>query len=186
MSTATENKTEFHCSCGRTFAHEISLKRHCWVTGHTAAEGSAEATNASATTPSTTVAEAVVAPSPVLIPAPVELPACAGVDVVEEAMRIMRAKQQAQQAFEVRQERERMMREAVACASAIVSQGVAKAGETTRQGAEVVRTGTLIAMRMLLMILVCASLVGTGMGLGRMMSAPADASTVSAHVLPAL
>jgi hypothetical protein len=179
VSTATENKTEFHCSCGRTFAHEISLKRHCWVTGHTAAEGGQEAA-------APVAAEVTAAVTPVVLPAPVELPACAGVDVVEEALRIMRAKQQAQQAFELRQERERQVREAVACATTIVQQSVAKVSETTRQGAEVVRTSTMLAMRMLLMILVCLSLVGTGMGLGRLMAAPADASTVSVRTLPAL
>lgn len=41
--SATTTEQEFKCSCGRAFSHEVSLKRHRWVTGHVEAEGAAEA-----------------------------------------------------------------------------------------------------------------------------------------------
>jgi hypothetical protein len=41
--SATTTQQEFKCSCGRAFSHEVSLKRHRWVTGHVEAEGAAEA-----------------------------------------------------------------------------------------------------------------------------------------------
>jgi hypothetical protein len=163
-ATKTDAKAEFQCSCGRTFAHEISLKRHCWVTGHTA-----------------DVAEAappeVEAPVPALV-APVEV-TLAAVDVVDEAIRILREKQMAQVAFEARQARERQVRAALECASTVVQQSVQKAAETTRQGAEVVRQSTLLALRMLLMILVCGGLLLAGMGVGRLLATPADASSAA-------
>ena len=164
-ATKTEATTaEFHCSCGRTFAHEISLKRHCWVTGHTA-EAVAEVAP---------VAEVVVAPTPVL--APLEL-TLAAVNVVDEAVRILREKQMAQVAFEARQARERQVRAALDCASAVVQQGIQKAAQTSRQGAEVVRQSTILAMRMLLMILVCGGLLLAGMSVGHLLATPADAAS---------
>ena len=164
-ATKTDAKAEFHCSCGRTFAHEISLKRHCWVTGHTADESTPEAA-------APAVEEAIV--TPVIAPVEVTL---AAVNVVDEAVRILREKQMAQVAFENRQARERQMRAALDCASAVVHQGVQKAAQTTRQGAELVRQSTLLALRMLVMILVCASLLLAGMGVGRLMASPADAAS---------
>lgn len=163
----TEAKAEFLCSCGRTFAHEISLKRHCWVTGHTA-EAIAEA--------AAPVVEAPVAAPTVIAPVEVTL---AAVDVVDEAIRILREKQMAQIAFEARQARERQVRAALDCASAAVQQGVQKAAETTRHGAEVVRQSAILALRMLLMILVCGSLLLAGMGVGRLLATPADASSAA-------
>lgn len=167
-ATKTDAKTEFHCSCGRTFAHEISLKRHCWVTGHTA-------DNVEAAPPSAAAAP-VAELTPVVI-APVELPSVASGNVVDEAVRILREKQQAQQAFEVRQARERQVRQVLDQASAVVSQGMQKAAETSRQGAEVVRQSAMLALRMLLMILICGGLLLTGMGVGRLLSSPADAAS---------
>lgn len=166
-ATKTENKAEFHCSCGRTFAHEISLKRHCWVTGHTA-ENVEPA-------PPAAVAAPVAEVTPVVI-APVELPAVASANVVDEAMRILREKQQAQHNFEVRQARERQVREVLTQAQVVVQQVSAKAAETSRQGCEVVRQSTVLALRMLLMILICGGLLLTGMGVGRLLSSPADAT----------
>lgn len=163
-ATKTEAKAEFHCSCGRTFAHEISLKRHCWVTGHTAAE----------------IAAPEAPPVPVEVVAPVVSPVevtLAAVDVVDEALRILREKQQAQAAYEARAERERQVRVALQCAQAVVQQGVQKAAETTREGVEVVRQSTLLALRMFLMLLVCGGLLLAGMGVGRLLATPADAAS---------
>lgn len=167
MSATTENKAEFHCSCGRTFAHEISLKRHCWVTGHTA-------DNVEAAPPSAAAAP-VAEVTPVVI-APVELPSLATVNVVDEALRILREKQQAQHAFEVRQARERQVREVLTTASAVVQQGMHKAAETSRQGVEVVRQSAVLALRLLLVVLICGGMLLTGMGVGRLLSSPADAT----------
>jgi hypothetical protein len=166
MSATTENKVEFHCSCGRTFAHEISLKRHCWVTGHTA--DNVEPAPAAAAAP---VAEV----TPVVI-APVELPSLASLNVVDEAVRILREKQQAQHAFEVRQARERQVRQVLDQASAVVQQGMCKAAETSRQGAEVVRQSAILFLRLMLVVLVCGGMLLTGMGVGRLLSSPADAA----------
>jgi len=170
MSATTENKAEFHCSCGRTFAHEISLKRHCWVTGHTA--DNVEAAPAA-------VAAVVAEVTPVVI-APVELPSIAPVNVVDEAVRILREKQQAQHAFEVRQARERQVRQVLDQAGAVVQQGMQKAAETSRQGAEVVRQTTVLLLRLLLVILVCGGMLLTGMGVGRLLASPADAAEAPA------
>lgn len=41
--SATTTEQEFKCSCGRAFSHEVSLKRHRWVTGHVEAAGAVEA-----------------------------------------------------------------------------------------------------------------------------------------------
>jgi hypothetical protein len=172
-ATKTDNKAEFHCSCGRTFAHEISLKRHCWVTGHTAENVEA----APAAAPAAQVAEV----TPVVV-APVELPGVAPANVVDEAMRILREKQQAQHNFEVRQARERQVREVLSQAQVVVQQVSAKAAETSRQGCEVVRQSTVLALRMLLMILICGGLLLTGMGVGRLLSSPADATEGPAQV----
>ena len=170
MSATTENKAEFHCSCGRTFAHEISLKRHCWVTGHTA--DNVEAAPAA-------VAAVVAEVTPVVI-APVELPSIAPVNVVDDAVRILREKQQAHHAFEVRQARERQVRQVLDQAGAVVQQGMQKAAETSRQGAEVVRQTTVLMLRLLLVILVCGGMLLTGMGVGRLLSSPADAAEAPA------
>lgn len=168
-ATKTEAKAEFHCSCGRTFAHEISLKRHCWVTGHTA-EVAVESAPAAA--------EPVAAPAEVVV-APVEV-TLAAVNVVDEAVRILREKQAAQIAFEARQERERQMRAALDCAHQALNQGVQRAAVAGRQGAEMVCQSTLLAMRMLLMILVCGGLLLAGMGVGRLLATPADAAPAAA------
>ncbi|MBX3168470.1 MAG: hypothetical protein KF760_13720 [Candidatus Eremiobacteraeota bacterium] len=174
MSATTENKAEFHCSCGRTFAHEISLKRHCWVTGHTA-------DNVEPHPPSAAPAAPVAEVTPVVI-APVELPTIAPVNVVDEAVRILREKQQAQHAFEVRQARERQVRQVLDQASAVVQQGMQKAAETSRQGAEVVRQSTVLALRLLLVVLVCGGMLVTGMGVGRLLASPADAEAPAVPV----
>ncbi len=170
MSATTENKAEFHCSCGRTFAHEISLKRHCWVTGHTA--DNVEAAPAA-------VAAVAAEVTPVVI-APVELPTIAPVNMVDEAVRILREKQQAQHAFEVRQARERQVRQVLDQAGAVVQQGMQKAAETSRQGAEVVRQSAILMLRLLLVILVCGGMLLTGMGVGRLLASPADAAEAPA------
>ena len=170
MSATTENKAEFHCSCGRTFAHEISLKRHCWVTGHTA--DNVEAAPAA-------VAAVAAEVTPVVI-APVELPTIAPVNMVDEAVRILREKQQAQHAFEVRQARERQVRQFLDQAGAVVQQGMQKAAETSRQGAEVVRQSAILMLRLLLVILVCGGMLLTGMGVGRLLASPADAAEAPA------
>lgn len=164
-ATKTETKAEFHCSCGRTFAHEISLKRHCWVTGHTA-EAAQEAAP---------VAEAAPAPAVEPVVAPVEV-TLAAVNVVDEALRILREKQAAQQAFEARQERDRQVRAALDCAAQAINEGVHRAALAGRQGAEVVRQSTLLVVRMLLMILVCSGLLLAGMGVGRLLATPAEAA----------
>ena len=170
MSATTENKAEFHCSCGRTFAHEISLKRHCWVTGHTA--DNVEAAPAA-------VAAVAAEVTPVVI-APVELPTIAPVNMVDEAVRILREKQQAQHAFEVRQARERQVRQVLDQAGAVVQQGMQKAAETSRQGAEVVRQSAILMLRLLLVVLVCGGMLLTGMGVGRLLASPADAAEAPA------
>ena len=170
-ATKTENKAEFHCSCGRTFAHEISLKRHCWVTGHTAENVEAA--------PAAVAAAPVAEVTPVVI-APVELPTIAPVNVVDEAVRILREKQQAQHAFEVRQARERQVRQVLDQASAVVQQGMHKAADASRQGAEVVRQSAVLALRLLLVILVCGGMLLTGMGVGRLLASPADATEAPA------
>lgn len=172
MSATTENKAEFHCSCGRTFAHEISLKRHCWVTGHTA-------DNVEPAPPSAAPVAPVAEVTPVVI-APVELPSIAPVNVVDEAVRILREKQQAQHAFEVRQARERQVRQVLDQASSVVQQGMQKAAETSRQGAEVVRQSTVLALRLLLVVLICGGMLVTGMGVGRLLASPADAAEAPA------
>lgn len=62
MSTATkatESATEFKCSCGRTFAHEVSLKRHRWVTGHAEAEEGQAVESAAPVAPANPVAACV-------------------------------------------------------------------------------------------------------------------------------
>jgi hypothetical protein len=173
MSATTENKAEFHCSCGRTFAHEISLKRHCWVTGHTA-------DNVEPAPPSAPAVPAAAAEITPVVIAPVELPTIAPVNVVDEAVRILREKQQAQQAFEVRQARERQVRQVLDQAGAVVQQGMQKAEEAGRQGCEVVRQSTLLALRLLLVVLVCGGMLLTGMGVGRLLSSPADAAEAPA------
>lgn len=168
MSATTENKAEFHCSCGRTFAHEISLKRHCWVTGHTADNVEAAPPSAAPVAPAAEITPVVIAP--------VELPSIAPVNVVDEALRILREKQQAQHAFEVRQARERQVRQVLDQASAVVHQGMQKAAETSRQGAEVVRQSAVLALRLLMVVLICGGMLATGMGVGRLLASPADAS----------
>ncbi len=170
MSATTENKAEFHCSCGRTFAHEISLKRHCGVTGHTA--DNVEAAPASVATVAAEVTPVVIAP--------VELPTLAPVNVVDEAVRILREKQQAQHAFEVRQARERQVRQVLDQAGAVVQQGMQKAAATSRQGAEVVRQSAILMLRLLLVVLVCGGMLLTGMGVGRLLASPADAAEAPA------
>jgi hypothetical protein len=171
MSAATETKTaEFKCSCGRSFAHEISLKRHCWVTGHTAEEGTvAEAPAAVSATP---VVEEVAAAAP----APIELPAVADHNAVAEALRILREKQMAQEAFEARQVRDAQVRACIQQAGQIVHEQVQRAAETSRRGAEVVRQSAVLALRMLVMILICCGMLLTGMGVGRLLATPADAA----------
>lgn len=168
----TEEKVEYRCTCGRTFAHEISLKRHCWVTGHSAEEATVSAPAAEAAAPA-----AIVVETPLAVVAPIELPSIAAVDAVDEAVRILREKQAAQQAFEARQIRERQMRELMHCASKVVESGVQKAAEASRQGAAVMTQSAMLALRMLVMILICGGLLLTGMGLGRLMATPAQAST---------
>jgi len=165
MSAATTEApaAEHRCSCGRSFAHEISLKRHCWVTGHTAEEAPAAA--------AAPVVEEVTTP---VLPV-IELPTVTSHDVVDEAVRILREKQQAQIAFETRQARERQVRAALEAASAVVQHSVQKAAETSRQGMDVVRTSTLLALRMMVMLLICGGLLLAGMGVGRLMATPADA-----------
>lgn len=171
MSAATETKTaEFKCSCGRSFAHEISLKRHCWVTGHTADETVAEAPAAAAPV------AAVVEEAPAAAAAPIELPAVADHNAVAEALRILREKQMAQEAFEARQVREAQVWACIQQAGQIVHEQVARAAETSRRGAEVVRQSAVLAVRMLVMILICCGMLLTGMGLGRLLATPADAS----------
>ncbi len=170
----TEDKVEYRCTCGRTFAHEISLKRHCWVTGHSAEEATAAP---SAAAPVTAAPAPVAVEAPVAVVAPIELPSIASVDAVDEALRILREKQAAQQAFEARQARERQVRELVHCASKVVESGVQKATEASRQGAAVMTQSALLAVRMLVMILICGGLLLTGMGVGRLLATPAQAST---------
>lgn len=171
-AAATDTKAEFACSCGRTFAHEISLKRHCWVTGHTAEEGALAAAEAE-----------VIAPSPVLAPA-LELPSVSTNQAVEEALRILREKQQAQEAFELRKAREAQMRAALDTASAVVHAQVERATEAARHGALVAKQSAVLALRMALLVLVCFSLLLTGMGVGHLLNAPAGAATVSSQSAP--
>lgn len=166
MSAATQAPAAEHrCSCGRTFAHEISLKRHCWVTGHSAEESPVVES-------APTAKEAVVE-----VVAPIELPSVPTLDAVDEAVRILREKQKAQMSFEIRQARERQVRAALEVATVVVQQSVQKAAESSRQGAEVVCTSMMLALRMVLMVLVCGSLVMVGMGLGRMLATPAQAES---------
>lgn len=175
-ATATETKTaEFKCTCGRSFAHEISLKRHCWVTGHTADETVAEAAPAAP-------AAAVVEEVPTVTVAPVELPAVADHNAVAEALRILREKQLAQEAFEARQVRDAQVRACIQQAGQVVHEQVQRAAESSRRGAEVVRQSAVLALRMLVMILICCGMLLTGMGVGRLMAAPADAATSAAPV----
>lgn len=169
-ATKTEAKAEFRCSCGRTFAHEISLKRHCWVTGHTAEEV-VEA-------PAAAVAP-VVEVAPAVVPSAIELPARANGDAVEEAMRILREKRQAQEAFELRKERERQVRLALESASAVVHQGLSQAAEVTHRGVAAVRNTTLALLRVILLVIVCGTVMLAGMGVGRLMSTPAEASPLN-------
>lgn len=173
-AAATENKAEFKCSCGRTFAHEISLKRHCWVTGHTAEEVAAPA-------PAPAAAEAAApATEDKTVEVPIQLPDVADHAAVSEALRILQEKRMEQEAFEARQARERQIRAAVQTATEIVHTQVQRAAETSRRGAEVVRESMLLALRMLLMILICGGLLVTGMGIGRLLASPANASPAPA------
>lgn len=92
-----EKSAEFKCSCGRTFAHEISLKRHRWVTGHAEAEPEGAAPVAETPAPSV---------GPALLTAATELPLTAVAPVpdanvaYEAAMEALLAKAREQQSYE--------------------------------------------------------------------------------------
>jgi len=99
-----EKSADFKCSCGRTFAHEISLKRHRWVTGHAEAEPEAAAP-AAAAAPVETAAPSV---GPALLTTATELPftpaplAPSAHEAYEAAMEALLAKAREQQNYERR------------------------------------------------------------------------------------
>ena len=174
MSVAAEPKADFRCSCGRTFAHDISLKRHCWVTGHTADESAPAAAEAAP------VAASVQADAEATVVAPIQLPNVTSPNAVDEAMRILREKQQAQAAFETRQQRERQVKAALHSASVVVQNSVQMAAESGRQGVDFARQTLLFAFRLMLLLVVCGSLLLSGMGVGRMLATPAQAELAPA------
>lgn len=180
MSTTTENETEFRCSCGRTFAHEISLKRHRWVTGHAEAEGAAAPAEAA---PAAAAAVAAVAVAAEITPV-ATAPSSPAVDYSAEiaynrAMEILMLKQQEQQEYERRLQMQAKMAvvgEFIDWVGEGVMNGANAARETAEQAAFVGRQAVALAVRLLVMLAVMGSLLLTGVGVGRVIARTADAA----------
>jgi len=163
-ATATaETNQQFKCSCGRTFVHELSLKRHRWVTGHLEGDGS-EAAPAAAPAPAPAVVEEV---------APVESNASRAERAYYEALEILRAKRLEQEQYDQQQ--------ALGQASSTVNEFVEWAGESVYQGViqtAVVAKSTAASglavfsqlVRVMLLMMLMFGLVSAGVGFGKLVA----------------
>ena len=85
MSLTTTEKQLCQCSCGRSFAHMVSLKRHCFVSGHTAVQ-----------------AESILDLDAPVEVAVVEIEPTSSEDVYSQAMAVLVHKMQVQKALDRR------------------------------------------------------------------------------------
>ncbi len=163
-NTATETATaeksaDFKCSCGRTFAHEISLKRHRWVTGHAEAEPEAAApvvaASAAVETPAPSVGPALLTTATELPLSAVLGPSISANDAYEAAMEALLAKTREQQSYERRARTQAILDLLVeffqwmlglaATATQNVLHSARQAGTQTLQGAAVLARSAALA-----------------------------------------
>jgi hypothetical protein len=155
MNAAPEATEQLSCSCGRTFVHELSLKRHRWVTGHTEAE-------------------AVVAP--VVEEAPVQLSfeAARSEHAYLEAMNVLCAKRLQQEQYEASLQAAEgavsTVEEFVEWAGGSAYQGLCQTAAVARSAAT---SGALVLhsmLKLMLMLMIVGSLVSAGVGVGQMVA----------------
>lgn len=177
-ATATTTEQEFRCSCGRTFAHEISLKRHRWVTGH--AEGEAAAPAAAA--PVAAKAQAAAAPV---------APKVDAEETYRQALAVITQKRFEYEAAAERERQAQARKALVAEFVAFIQSGIAGVAQAAQRGGRST-SAALSALAALTFKLVCVMtlalvLVFSGMGVGRLIATQADAQAagVSAPVADA-
>jgi hypothetical protein len=173
MSATAETTQQFKCSCGRTFVHELSLKRHRWVTGHV----ESEAGEAAAATSE--------APAPVQEAPTAQVDAARAEQAYFEALEILRAKRLEQEQFEQQQaltESVSVVGEFVDWAGQSVYQGVMHTAEVAKSTAA---SGLAFAgqvLRVMLLMVFMFGLVSAGVGVGKLVAT----STGSGMTQPAV
>ena len=176
-ATATATEQEHRCSCGRTFAHEISLKRHRWVTGHAEAEAQAAGAPVAA-------AAAVSEITPVATAPATAAPLTAGIDAEEtyrQAVTVLLQKRMEFEAEEARQAQVQARQALVREFFLWLQSGLMAILGFFGQGAQALGQATATAagwtLKMAVVGLVCLGLLFAGMGMGRLLASSASAET---------
>ena len=159
--SATEQ--EHLCSCGRGFAHEVSLKRHRWVTGHAGIE----------TAVPTAARIAVAAP----VSAPTSTPESE--ETCRQAVALLIQKRFEYEA-EVERQRKLALRQAIVQNFiAFLQEGLLGLGQAAQSGGRsavsALSSLTNVALRLAFVLALSLGLVFAGMGVGRVIAIQADA-----------